>query len=155
MSPGVRRMPTPMLLPMMIARPNATPRTRRSRPCRRAAGTVSGRATKVTPDVKVTLLGAADLPDLRRQAGYHLEQIADDAVVRDLEDRRVLVPVDGDDGLGRAHAREMLDGTGDTDRDVEIRTHQSARLPDLVGGRPPAVVSDCAGRADRGVADGS
>src|ERR1051325_1900273 len=37
------------------------------------------------------------------EPGYYLEQVPDDSVVRDLEDRRVLVLVDRDDHLGRAH----------------------------------------------------
>ena len=48
----------------------------------------------------------------------------------------------------------MLDGTGDSDGDVEVGAHQAARLPDLIGGGPPAVVGHRAGGADRGVADG-
>ena len=39
-----------------------------------------------------------------------LEEIADEAVIGDLEDRRLLVLVDRDDDLRILHAGEMLDG---------------------------------------------
>ena len=38
----------------------------------------------------------------------YLEHIADDSVVRNFEDRRVLVLIDGDDRLRGAHACQML-----------------------------------------------
>jgi hypothetical protein len=38
----------------------------------------------------------------------------------ELEDRGFGVLVDRDDRLGRLHARAVLDGTGDADRDVEL-----------------------------------
>src|SRR3954470_4857332 len=44
-----------------------------------------------------------------RQLGHDLEQVAHDAVIGHLEDRRFLVLVDGDDGLAVLHPREMLD----------------------------------------------
>ncbi|EGE60965.1 hypothetical protein RHECNPAF_13300157 [Rhizobium etli CNPAF512] len=65
-----------------------------------------------------------------------VEQIGDEAVVGDLEDRRLLVLVDGDDHLRILHAGQMLDGTGDTAGDIEIGCHHLAGLADLpiVGG---------------------
>src|SRR5690349_4482209 len=75
-----------------------------------------------------------------RERGNDLEDVADDAVVGDLEDRRLLVLVDGDDRLRRAHAGEVLNGAGDADRDVQLRTHLPSGLADLVGvGTPPFV----------------
>src|SRR5699024_1276249 len=54
-------------------------------------------------------LGLLDfLGGLRRD----LEQVADDAEVRNLEDRGLLILVDGDDGLRRLHAGLVLDGAG-------------------------------------------
>src|ERR1041385_306514 len=47
--------------------------------------------------------------------GNDFEQVADDAVLGDLEDRRVGVLVDGDDGLTALHADQMLDGAGDAE----------------------------------------
>src|SRR5260370_23557581 len=63
---------------------------------------------------------------------YQLEEVADEAVIGDLEDRRLLVLVDGDDDLRILHPGEMLDGARDTDRDVEIGSDDLAGLPDLV-----------------------
>src|SRR6266536_2398698 len=92
---------------------------------------------RATPDGKMMLLVAADFPDLGRQPRHDLEQITHDAVVRDLEDRRVLVPIDGDDGPGRAHAGEVLNGPGDAHRDVETRAHRLPGLPHLRAVIPP------------------
>src|SRR5574341_1880141 len=47
------------------------------------------------------------------ELGQHLEKITDHPVVRDLEDRRVLVLVDGDDDLRGPHPREVLDRARD------------------------------------------
>src|SRR3546814_14048296 len=63
---------------------------------------------------------------------HDLEQVADEAEVGDLEDRRVLVLVDGDDGLGILHAGEVLDGAGDADGDVEFGRDDLAGLADLI-----------------------
>ena len=59
------------------------------------------------------------------------EEVADEAVIGDLEDRRLLVLVDGDDDLGILHAGKMLDGAGNADRDIEIGRHHLAGLADL------------------------
>src|SRR6478752_7295613 len=59
------------------------------------------------------------------------EQVGDEAVVGDLEDRGVLVLVDGDDDLRVLHAGEMLDGAGNAAGDVELRRHHLAGLADL------------------------
>jgi len=45
---------------------------------------------------------------LRGQFRHDLEQVADQAEIGDLEDRCVLVLVDGDDDLGILHARQVL-----------------------------------------------
>ena len=58
-------------------------------------------------------------------------EVADDAVVCDLEDRRVLVGVDGDDLLRVLHAGEVLHRTGDAAADHQRRTDRHARLADL------------------------
>src|SRR5258706_14580356 len=54
------------------------------------------------------------------QFGHDLEEIAHDAVVGHLEDRRFLVLVDRHDGLAVFHAGEMLNPSQDADRDVQI-----------------------------------
>ena len=48
----------------------------------------------------------------------------------------------------------MLHRAGDSDRDVELGTHQSSRLSDLIAVRPPAVVGDGARGADRRISEG-
>ena len=68
----------------------------------------------------------------RRQLRHDLEQVADQAVIGDLEDRRLLVLVDGDDDLAVLHAGQVLDGAGDADGDVELGRHDLAGLADLV-----------------------
>ena len=85
---------------------------------------------------------------------HDLEQIADDPVVRHLEDRRVLVLVDRDDRLGRAHPRQVLDRARDPDGDVQIGAHHPPGLSDLIGGRTPAVIRDGARGAHGRVAEG-
>ncbi len=78
------------------------------------------------------------------------EQVGDEAVVGDLEDRCLLVLVDRDDDLRVLHAGQMLDRTGDAAGDVEIGCDHLAGLADL------PVVRGVAG-IDRGArcADGS
>src|SRR3954464_5238643 len=66
------------------------------------------------------------------QLRHDLEEIAHDAVIGNLEDRRFLVLVDRNDGLAVLHAGEMLDRAGDADGDVEVRRHHLAGLADLV-----------------------
>src|SRR3546814_2524581 len=58
------------------------------------------------------------------QLGNRHEEVGHEAVVGNLEDRRLLVLVDGDDDLRILHAGEMLDGSGDTDGDVEVRSEE-------------------------------
>src|ERR1700761_9502849 len=66
-----------------------------------------------------------------QDGGDELGNIADDAVVSDLEDRGFGIAVDGDDGLALVHAGEMLDGAGDADGDVELGLNGLASLADL------------------------
>ncbi len=79
-----------------------------------------------------------------------MKQIADQAVVGDLEDRRFLVLVDGDDDLGVLHAGQMLDGAGDADGDVELGRHHLAGLADLLVVRRVAGIDRGARGADGG-----
>src|SRR5579883_1074070 len=72
------------------------------------------------------------LGELGVELGHDLEEIADEAVIGDLEDGRLLVLVDGDDDLRILHAGKVLNGAGDADRDVELRRHDLAGLADLV-----------------------
>src|SRR5665213_1465577 len=59
------------------------------------------------------------------------EQVPDQAVVRHLENGRLGVLVDGDDGAGVLDAGEMLNRTGNADRDIQLRGDDLAGLPDL------------------------
>ena len=77
-----------------------------------------------------------------------LEQVAADAVVGDLEDRRGLVLVDRDDALGLAHTGLVLDGAGDTESNVDLRVDGLTGLTDLMVGSEPAGVDGDTGAAD-------
>src|SRR2546429_6707380 len=61
-----------------------------------------------------------ELLELLRQLRHDLEQVADDAVVGDLEDRRLGILVDRDDHLRRAHAGQVLDRGRDAKPPVEL-----------------------------------
>src|SRR5437016_10779954 len=74
----------------------------------------------------------------RGELGQDLVQVPDDAEVRELEDRRVLVLVDRDDVLRRLHADLVLDRAGDAGSEVELRGDRLAGLADLRGVRIPA-----------------
>src|SRR5262245_56400927 len=78
------------------------------------------------------------------------KKIAYEAVVGDLEDRRVGILVDGDDHLGIFHAGEMLDGAGNADGDIELGRHHLPGLTDLVVVRHVAGIDGGPARADRG-----
>ena len=70
------------------------------------------------------------------QLGYDLEQVADQTDVGNLEDRRLRILVDGDDGAGILDARQVLDRARDSDGDVELGGDDLAGLAylQLVGG---------------------
>src|SRR5688572_19571920 len=64
----------------------------------------------------------------RRNQGWHdLEEVANDAVVGNLEDRRIGVFVDGHDGPRALHPHDVLNGAGDADGDIQRRRHRLAR----------------------------
>src|SRR5262247_3287320 len=86
----------------------------------------------------------------RFEFGHGLEEVGHQAVVGDLEDRRLLVLVDGDDHLAVLHAREMLDGAGDADRYIEVGGDDLAGLADLIVVRHEARVDGRARGADCG-----
>src|SRR5258706_4802019 len=70
--------------------------------------------------------------DFFRQLGHDLEKIAHQTVIGNLEDRRLRILVDRDDHLAVLHARQVLDGTRDADRDIELGGDDLAGLADLV-----------------------
>src|SRR5258706_14269674 len=63
-----------------------------------------------------------------RQFLHELEQVADEPVVGDAEDRCLRVLVDRDDHLRILHAGEVLDGARDACRDVQLRSDDLAGL---------------------------
>ena len=79
--------------------------------------------------------------------GQDLPQVAGDAVVGHFEDGSQRVLVDRDDQLGILHAGLVLDGAGDAQSDVDLRTDGLAGLTDLVVGGDPAGVDDGTGGA--------
>ena len=93
--------------------------------------------------------GSNELGQLR----HDLVQVADDADVAEVEDRCIRVLVDRDDRAGALHPDLVLDGAGDTARDVELRRHGLPRLTDLRRVRVPAGIDDgargCDGSAER------
>ena len=91
---------------------------------RRGARTVQGVRGRVRARAALAASAALDLGD-------DLEQVAHQADVGHLEDRRLAILVDGDDGARVLDARQVLDGTGDADRHVQLRRDDLAGLPDL------------------------
>src|SRR5471032_1749211 len=81
--------------------------------------------TMDTSEPLLLLYGGSEL-------GNNLEEITHDAVVGDLEDRRLFVFINSHDGLAVLHPGEMLDRAGDADGDVEIGSDHLAGLADLV-----------------------
>src|ERR1700691_186070 len=93
---------------------------------RRAATSVqSGAWLFAWPD------SAPDLRELGGKFGQSRIEISDQAVVGYLEDRRLLVLVDGHDDLRILHPRQMLDRARDADGNIEVRRHHLAGLADL------------------------
>src|SRR3954454_10876069 len=73
----------------------------------------------------------AELAEFGRQLRNRLVEVGDQAVIGNLEDRRVLVLVDRDDHLGVLHAGQMLDRAGNADRNIELGGYDLAGLADL------------------------
>ena len=67
----------------------------------------------------------------RDELGYRFEQVRNETIVRDLEDRRFAVVVDGNDDLAFLHPGEVLNRTGNADRDVQIGRDNLAGLTNL------------------------
>ena len=88
--------------------------------------------------------------ELLRQLRHDREQIADQADIGDLEDRRFLVLVDGDDDLRILHPREVLDRARNADRDIDVGGDDLAGLADLIIVRRIARIDRGARCADRG-----
>ena len=61
----------------------------------------------------------------------NLKQITDQSIIGNLEDGTILVFVDGHDCSRVFHAGYMLNGTADSDSDLQIWSHNFTSLPDL------------------------
>src|SRR4051794_20487362 len=70
------------------------------------------------PPVPSAAAPGADLGEQRRS---DLEQVADDEQVRDLPDRRVRIPIHGDDRVRRLHPDPVLHGARDAEPEIERR----------------------------------
>ena len=72
------------------------------------------------------------LADSADHLRHQFKQIANQAVIGDLEDRRIGILVDGDDDFRLLHPGKVLDGAGNTDGDVKLRGDDLAGLTDLI-----------------------
>src|SRR5260221_12431544 len=104
---------------------NATSRIQNARVCITTMNAKPAEPAKTTVSLRAlrSLLSRLYGFDDRR---YDLEQVADDTVVGDFEDRRIGILVDGDDGARAFHADQMLNRAGDAEREVPLRRD---RLP--------------------------
>ena len=82
------------------------------------------------------------------QLRHNLEQIADDADIRDVKDRSRRVFVDRDDEIRFFHTGQMLNRAGDTAGDVERRTNGFSGLTDLNFLRRPTGIYRSTGAGD-------
>ena len=71
----------------------------------------------------------------------------------DLKDRRLLVPVDGNDQVGVLHPYQVLDCTGDATGDVDLGAHGFSGLAHLVIIRHPPRVNSASRGAHRPTQD--
>src|SRR4051812_33846474 len=137
--------PTLLIITVISSRSNAQPLMSRPAPSSHktpASICSSGRCFQPS--------SLSELGQRFRQFRNSLIQVGDETVIGDLEYRRVLVLVDGDDHLGILHAGEMLDRAGYADGDIEFRRHHLAGLADLPVVRRIARVHGGARGADAG-----
>src|SRR6266550_9543128 len=87
-------------------------------------------------------LSGFELADLLSEHRKNFEQIAHDAVISNVEDWRFRIFVDSDDRPGVLHADQMLNRSGNTDRDVQLGRHSLARGSDLTIDGQPCRVAD-------------
>src|SRR4051794_32797397 len=113
---------------------------------RRAADIPAGPPPTISTSTSSVSRSLTLLVQFRDDGRDDLEQIANDAIIRDLEDRRLAVLVDRDDRPRALHADEMLDCAGDPERDVELRRNRLAGTANLAIHREPARIADRAGR---------
>ena len=76
--------------------------------------------------------------ELGDKALGHLHAVADDGILRGVEDGGIGVFVDGEDGLGTADTCQVLNGTGDAQTDEQLRRNGDACLANLMAILEPA-----------------
>src|SRR5687768_10985376 len=86
--------------------------------------------------------GISGLLELSNHRWHDLEQIANDAIVRDLEDRRIAIFINCDDRAGALHADHMLDRTGNAERHVQLWRNSLPGAAHLTLHRQPAAVAN-------------
>src|SRR6266508_3618625 len=72
-----------------------------------------------------------ELLELGGQERHHLEEVSNDPVVGDLEDRRLGILVHGADHFRGPHPRQVLDGARDAEPHVELGRDGASGLSDL------------------------
>ena len=85
--------------------------------------------------------------DLLGQSRQDLVQIANDAVVSNVEDRSCLIFVNCNDDIRLFHTSQVLNCTGDTDCKVYMRTNGLTGLSNLQVFGLPASIYNCTGAA--------
>src|SRR3546814_20579514 len=116
----------------MLAKP-MDPLPGASRGARLLCRPISGRHVIIRPVGSVLTLFAAAKQCSKRLFEFRqdVEEVADEAIVRDLEDRRFLVLVDGADDLGILHTGQVLDGAGHAHGYIAIRIEDLDGMADL------------------------
>src|ERR1700693_1887454 len=82
------------------------------------------------------------LLDFLGQRRDHIEQIADNSVICDLEDGCLHVLVDRHDSACTLHAHNMLDGAADAERNIKLRSNRLPGPADFPLQRHPAGIAD-------------
>src|ERR1700733_2380088 len=72
----------------------------------------------------------------------HVEEVAHNTIIGDLEDGGLYVFINRNNGARALHADDMLDGAADAERNVELGGHGLTRTANLPLGGHPAVVAD-------------
>src|SRR5205823_5305153 len=63
--------------------------------------------------------------------GHESINVADEAEIGDVEDRRIGITIDGHNGARVLHSGQVLDRSGNAERDIKLRRHDFACLANL------------------------
>src|SRR5438094_8383554 len=91
---------------------------------------------------KLLFGSALQLLDLFRKHRQHFEEIADDSIIGNVEDRGFGILINGHDGLGVLHSNQMLNRSGDAHGDVKFRSHSLTGRANLTIDRQPLCIAD-------------